>query len=419
MSTETRTALRGGSHLGIIFALVRVVSLLASLAVTRALDPGVFTILAIAMMVFGLTERLTVVNMLSHLTRAKSIEPIDYQVAFSCELVRGAILATIICLVGFGVQFWGSDQRVGIAISILSLSFVINGMRNPRIVDLRRDGKYFLYGLCEFSPALGFAGFSVLLVTLDPSYTSLIWSAVLSNLVGVVVGYVIIPWRPKFCIKWEVARPMVNLGVVLFVGGLAVYGRDQFAIMLLTFQGAGDNIGIFNRAAAFSWVIGIQVVGLQWKVLLPLFAKSYHSGASVVRMVNRFQGIIFLASLVGAAIAIQFGDQIVTTLLSEKWSGVTLFWTPLACAAGIALSSAPLEANFQAEHREKEAVKIYLCSLGVHIVAMLLLFHLYGYKGIGLAYVVSQTFQALTFRLCWRPNRAAVAKNTQNEAGNS
>ena len=382
-----------------IFLPVRVIGLICSVYVTRALSPEIFTVIATAMAVYGITERLTSMNLLAHLVRTDQLRELSLQVAFSCEVARGVILTTIILIAGYLISIHSADPRSGNALMILSLSFLINGFRNPKLVKLRREGKFLRYGICEFSPALAFALFSVLFVWLKPDYASLMWTTVVANLMGIIVGYIIAPWKPLFKFDYQEALPMIRLGIILFVGGLTTFLRDQSPVWtLIFFTGAeGDELGFFNRGAAFSWVLGIQLVTMQWRVLLPQFAALVNKAENALPLLRRLQATMFIVFLGVSTVVLFYGTNTLIWAIGAKWEPIGDLWLLLSLAAGIAIISAPAECYLQAARHEKITVRVYAVMLLIHFPLVVILYQEQGLIGIGVAYLVSQVLQSITF----------------------
>lgn len=409
MASNLKKSFAGLSKLMGVFLPVRVISLLCSIYVTRALLPEEFTIVAVAMAVYSLTERLTAMNLISHLVRAKEVTDKSLEVAFTYELVRGATLGSIVLIAGFILTMNSSDPRPGQATVALSSVFIINGLRNPQLVHLRRKGEFFKYGLTEFGTLLAFGLSSVIAVKITASYHALVFSTIFSNLFGVTMGYLIAPWRPRFNFDFQEALPMIKLGMVLLAGSLMNFIKDQCPIwVILLLAGAtGGELGYFNRASSFSWILGVQMVAMLWRVLLPQYSALSNKGKTLLSSLNKMQFILLLGFLVMAPISYFVGPDLLLWALGEKWMPMKGLWTWLALAAGLAIVSAPAECIMQATYREKTAVKLYIMILCVHCPLVITGYFWLGLTGIGLAYLVSQLLQLVVFRF--------TAKNIVNK----
>lgn len=390
---DLKKALAAGAHLSGIFFVAKFAGLFCSLYVTRSLTPEVFTILSIASVINGLTDRLTQMNLYAYLVRVDNPVPRQYEVAFSYEALRGVLLWGFILIAGMLIRQFGGDVRVGNAIIILSITFLINGFRSARLLDLRRNGQFIKYGICEFMPIFSYGIVSVILVSWQLGYLALVWTSVITSLLTVLIGYIMAPWKPRFSFSWKVAKPLVSLGIIISLTGFLGFARDQMPVFLLSWYGQENDVGYFNRATTYSWILGTQLVGMLWRVLLPMFSQRYHAGESSIELIQKLCRWIAILGIFGTVIVWLFSDEIIYYSLGEKWTSISPLWALLCVSVAIMFLSSPAEIELQATGHERKTLKIHIITFSFHSLVMWGLVAQHGLLGVGYAFLISQVLQ--------------------------
>jgi O-antigen/teichoic acid export membrane protein len=409
-SNQRRLAL-GLGKTGGWFAISRIAQVTAGVWITRLLNPEDFTLLAVIFAIQGFAQQISALNLSSELVRAPRIEKEDLEVAWSFEFVRNTIIWLVLAAAAPWFSAWMEHPEITSALRLSACGLLIGSFLNPRLVELRRQGMFGRLGWMDSAPLLAYALFAVLFVWIHPDYISLIYAGLASNLVGVVLSYQRLPWRPRFNFDCHRVLPMLSLGLMLLLGTGFFALREHGIVFIVSACGFGKDLGYLNRGIAFSMALAFQAVGLFWKVAYPHYASVHLQGGDVIRDASVANRWLLLAGLPAALLAGYFSESIIHLALGEKWLPVATLWSWLVLAGAMLVANAPLEATLQAVRREKIQMAIVGISTGLHLTLSWLLLPAHGITAVGMAACASTLLSSILLQVTLRSLRVGSAKH--------
>jgi len=398
-SEHRRALITGLRKLGSWFVFSNVVRLVATVIVTRLLDPRDFALLAVVFAIQSFATKLTAFNMFSELVRAKDLDREDLKVAWTYELLRNTLLWLVLVIFAPLFSEWMGRPEVTWPLRVTSTSVLILGLMNPRIVELRRNGRFGMIGFMDALHSGTYAISSVLFVWLKPDYWALIYAGLVGPMVSVVAMYVVAPWRPGLSFNLVRARPMFAFGIVLLaVTGLQAL-RENGMVFLLNSQVHESDLGYYNRAVDFCFALAMAATSIFWRVAYPMYSQHEIAGHSSLVEAAKTQRLILLITLpITAAVAI-FSKPLIALALDAKWIPMAPLWSWFVLAGALALACAPYEVAFQARRREKMAMLILALSTVVQLFIAWLLLPIFGVASAGIAAAVSISLSILAYRI--------------------
>ncbi len=400
-----RQLLGGLGKTGAWFAGARLVQILAGLWVTRILDPQDFAILAIIFAVQGFIQQLTALNFTSELVRSSSISQEDTDCAWSYEVIRNVFIWLLLITCAPMAAGWMGHPEASSGLRLSASGMLLACFRNPRLVELRRAGRFGRLGWIEAIPMVAYAMFSVWFVSFSPNYLSLIYAGLASSCCGVIATYGGLPWRPRFNFEFARIRPMLGFGMFLLLGTGLFALREHGIVFVASAAGHAHDLGYLNRGIAFSMALVLQAIGIFWRVAYPHYAAVHREGGNAPKdAVMAFRWLLILGLPTAVAIAC-FSEPIISLTFGEKWQPVAAVWGWLVISGSLMLANAPLEAALQAVRREKIQISISAISTFVSLGIAWILLPQYGLAGVGIAACVSNLLA--TILLGWALTRTS------------
>ncbi|MDB4577235.1 oligosaccharide flippase family protein [bacterium] len=393
----------GLSKVGLWFVAARLLQLASGVYITRVLSAKEFTIIAIIYAVQGLVVKLTALNLASELVRSKTIESADIYVAWTYELVKNAFLWLLLfCAAPFIAQLMSEPNLAG-DMQIATFGILISSFRNPRLIELRRDGKFGRLGMVDSLPMVVYGIAAAFYITLHPSYQSLIYAGLTAAVFGVLISYCFVPAIPRLNFSRERLKPLLSFGLVLLIGTFTLAMREHGIVFVVSGLGYVDSLGFLNRAMAFSTALSIQAIGIFWKVAYPHYSALRRDGTFEVSQVMLTSNCLAGIGLVCAGVAAFFSEDLIGFFLGQRWVVIADLWSFLLIAGAIFLSNAPFDAALLAMRKEKAQCLISLGSMLVFLITTALLLSRMGITAVGVAALVSGLSSAIALRV--------VAKN--------
>lgn len=397
-SSNQRRLAFGLGKTGAWFAISRVAQLASGVWVTRQLDPRDFTLLAVIFACQGLIQQISALNLTSELVRARSIKNEDLSVAWSYEFIRNLLIWII--LVAFAPLLAAGMKHPELAggIQLSACGLLIGSFRNPRLIELRREGKFGRLGWIESAPLMVYALSAVTFVWMRPDFYSLIYAGLASSLSGVLISYHRLPWKLTLNFDFQRLRPMLAFGLVLLIGSFFLALRQHGIVFIVSANGLGGDLGYLNRGLAFSMVLALQGVGLFWKVAYPHYATIHLQGGNVIHDAIEVNRWLLLLALPVALLLGFFSESIISFVLGEKWQPVAPLWAWLVVSGTLMLCNAPLEAALQALRLEKTQLTISAISTCIYFTLAWFLLSTHGIVAVGIGACAGNILSTIVLR---------------------
>lgn len=379
----------GVGKLGIWFAVTRVFTLFCVVIVTRALLPSDFEVIAAVVAVQGMIARFSAVNLYAELVRSKELEAADLRTAWSYETARNLFLAGGIFLAAPYIALWLERPETVSVFRVSSMGLLIAAFNNPRLIELRRERSFGLLGALESVGPLAYGVTAVLLVQWRQDYWALVWAGLAAVLSFAIVPYFVRPWMPRFNFSWQRVKPMFKLGIVSQLASGCATLREHGLVIVLVFYGLQDELGFYNRAAAFSLALGMQFLTLIWKVSFPSFSQAEREGRSSLGIAIKYQNYLLMAGLGVGAVAIPLGYFYLPLIVGAQWVPMMPTWGYLALASALLIASSPIDAAFSASRNETKGLAVVGSMAVVQLITGLIAIGLLGLEGAGVAILVA------------------------------
>jgi lipopolysaccharide exporter len=374
---------------------------------TRQLDPGDYSLLATVLAIQGFAIGLTAFNMSSELVRAARIESDDLSVAWTCEAIRNLAIWSVLLLLAPYAAGWlnrpDATLPLRVSITVLLVSLLIS----PRLVELRREGKFGTLGMIDGLTSLGNVLATVSLVMIFKNYWALIAAGILTPVFQALLSHILLPWRPRLMFDIARSKPMAKLGIVLLgITWIAAF-REHGMVFLLSKSLSQTDLGFYNRALTFSYSLAFVACSLFWRVAYPIYARHSHEGLSPLKDASRTQIWILLLTFPFLTIAVLWKDYWIGLAFGSQWLPMAEIWSWLLVASALLLANAPFESAFQACRRERMGMLINALSATIQLLIAWLLLPILELSGAGVGMLSGITFSIICFRIAARkPNGA-------------
>lgn len=342
------TIIRGAGWLGAIRLISRVADFIGLIICARILTPLDFGTIATAMVFVTLIEAITDLPISQALIRNPCRTYNHYATAFTISMLRGTLLAIVLCICG--IVFWVStgDPTWGLLFPFLSIAPVCRGLVSPTMVEFSVRGDFRREFLIEVAGKVVSIVCTIALVWQGFGFWSLAAGTVLSPGISMVLSYVIAPFAPTIRLsEWRYFSRYIGWAA----GAQAITALNwQSDRLILSLSVPKTELGLYSLANDISQIPMQILVNPLSKPLLVAFANNKWNSTKSIETIRIFTvGLTGIMLPVLACIAL-LSEPLVRLILGEKWLGsapilhwlvlITLSSTlsvafgPLAFAAG-------------------------------------------------------------------------------------
>lgn len=182
----------------------RGIDFLGLLVLARLLTPADFGVVAVAMSLILIVEAVFELPVGQVLLVEKTINRALLDTAFTLSILRGIVLAVLVCAVAWPFATFYQDPRLLPLICTLALAPTVRGIQNPGMIQYDRALDYRRQiGIDVCSKLVSFLVSSVL-AYLTGSYWALACGTVLTPLLLLVMSFALVPYRPHLTLtEWR------------------------------------------------------------------------------------------------------------------------------------------------------------------------------------------------------------------------
>ncbi len=381
--------------------MLRGIGLVSTVILARLLVPADFGLIASAMLVIGALQVLTETGQRAAIIRMRDPQRAHYDSAWTMGLLIGFSVAGVLALLAPFVAVWLDDPRLSWIVWALALRPVIQAFENIGLVDLqrhfdfRRDLQIMLFGKLA-----GFA-VTVTLAFLLRNYWALIAGTLAQAVVGVVVSYVFIPYRPRMALSR--ARELWSFSIWSLVTSIGNYCATRADHVAVAATLGPEAMGTYTVGAELAALPTEELVVPPVRALYAVYARVSHDQAAMqAHYLTALSFVALVACATGTGMAL-VAEDVVAVVLGPRWSGAVqvLPWIAVASGAmGVARSVNPV--LLAAGHARANALRA-LAFAGFLLCAALIGADWRGVEGVAIAYlVVTLAFVPIMFALLVR-----------------
>lgn len=266
LTTLGRKMVKGGFILILLRLSIRLIGLVSTMILFRILAPEDFGLVALAMVVVGLAEVLAEFGFEQTLLRNKHAVRSDYDVAWTLTFLRGIVVATILLLIADPAAQYLNEPRLREIVYWLAVIPLLDGMTNIGIIDFSKNLQFGKDYVLRVSLKVISFCFTLYFAYTLRNYWALVIGILSGKCVGLFLGYLIHPYRPRFSLKG--ARAVFGFSIWIFINHLILYGGNQADKVMIQKYYDASMVGIFRVAEDICSI----VMELVWPVERALYA---------------------------------------------------------------------------------------------------------------------------------------------------
>lgn len=390
----------------------RSLGLISTAILARLLLPADFGLVAMAMSIIGLIELATAFSFEIALIQKARLERAHYDTAFTLNVLLaagGAVLT--VCLAYPTAAFYGEPRLIPVMFAI-GAAWLISGFENigtvnfRRNMDFRSEFRFFAY-----KRVISF-GVAIAAALMLRSYWALVIGMVTGRTVGVILSYVLEPFRPRLSLA--ASRQIFSFSGWMLASNIASAIISRIPLFFVGRMFGAQTLGAYTVGAEIAQLAHTELVAPINRALIPGFSRLANDLDAFRRTcIDATAGILLLVLPASVGIAILAGP-IVRVLLGEQWYEAVPVIQVLAFSGAVNAIVSNNSAAYIALGRPYLSAVILLSRVAVLIPMLFLLSRQLGLLGIVYAeFLAAAASLFISYPLLFRqlriPLRAYVA----------
>jgi lipopolysaccharide exporter len=294
----------------------RVAGLVSIVVLSRLLVPEYFGLVALGSTVVGLVELFAAFGLDTILVQSPRLTRAHYDTAWTIQLGAAGFCALLLIIAAEPAAWFFREPRMAPIVYALSVVTMVQGARNIRLVDFRKEMRFdkeFLY--------MGVRRLAALSVTIPAAIIlrnqwALICGAFASAIVGLAMSYIMRPYRPTLTLA--LGKEIFAKSNWLLASNFVMFVRTRSSDFILGRVNGPAAVGSYNMATELAAFASTELVAPINRVVLSDFSNQ-GTREQVTQRLDRLTGqlaIILMPLGIGlSAIA----DLIVPLLFGPAW----------------------------------------------------------------------------------------------------
>jgi len=332
---------KGVAWLGAAKVIVNLLALCSTIVLARLLAPDDFGVVALATTMLSIVNSVTELSLASSLIHHKDPTDTHFHTAWTLNLLRAIIISLFFCAAAPMAATLYSEPRLIDIMLALGASVMLGGFNNPKTVILTRNLVFWQEFVATVSQKL--AGFvvGISIAFLYKSYWALVGGMIASQLVGIVVSYIVIPFMPRFSIAH--AKELWAFSIWLTLGKIVNTLNWRLDPLLIGSYLGSRTLGYYTVGDNLAGMPTRETIAPLETTLFPAFKKIAHDNDRLKVAYRSAQSLISAIALpVGVGCAL-IAHPLVLLTMGSKWLPAVDVIQVLSCVFALITLSSPVQ----------------------------------------------------------------------------
>lgn len=395
----------------------RLLGLLSTLVLARLLVPADFGLVAMAMSFIALIELASAFSFEVALIQRSDLTRDHYDTAWTLNVAFALICGTLIALAAPMAAKFYAEPRLVEVMWVLGAIWALQGFENIGIVNFRRQMNFsreftFMFGkrIAAFLVTLGLA------LTWQ-SYWALIAGQLTSRLVGVLLSYVMEPYRPRLSLAAR--RELFAFSSWLMITNVMGFGLARLPHLVVGRVAGSEALGLYTMASEFARLPSTELSAPINRAVFPGLSRLSGDPAALQRVFVDVMSVTVALTLPASIGLALVAPVLVEVLLGPRWLAAAPILALLALSGAVEVVAANNGVAYVASGQTRMAAILSATKLAAMVSFAMLLVPDGGVMGIAwaeffasalvacISTVVAQRLLRLSLRrlatALWRP----------------
>lgn len=383
-----KRAVRGVLALSVRTGFLQTVSFLGIFLLTIFLDPQIFGVFFVVSAAIAFLTYFSDIGLAAALIQKK--EPLKREDLTTTFTIQQVLVITLTIL-GFIFSSWFASfynlHSAGLWLCrALLFSFFLSSLKTIPSIILERKLDFNRLIIPQIAETLVFYILAVFLAWQGLGVASFTWAVLSRGMVGVLIIYLLAPWKPGFTLSKSVAGKLLHFGVPFQLNSLLALVKDDLLTIFLGKILPLYQIGFIGWAKKWAEIPLRLLMDSVIRVTFPAYSRLQGKPEELRKAIEKaifFLSILIIPCLVGLSFIIKPLVYLIPLYL--KWEPALISFYLFAASSVFAAISTPLTNALNAIGRVKTTLKLMIMWTAlVWLLTPILIFKL-GFNGVALA----------------------------------
>lgn len=378
---------RGAAWMVLLRLFDRSVGIISTAILARLLVPADFGLVAMAMTVIAVVELATAFGFDMALVQKTDPKREHFDTAWTLNVLFALGCAAVIALAAWPAARFYGDERLAPLLVVIATAWSLSGFENTGTANFRREMNFAAeFRFMAIKRVLGFVA-TLMAALILRSYWALVIGMIAGRLSGVVLSFVLHPFRPRFSLS-KVRELFGFSGWLLINNFLGVFINKISHLYVGRTFGA-QAIGNYSVSAEIAQMTHTELIAPINRALFPGYSRLISNPTALRETCLGATSVIMLLVIPVSVGTAALAGPFVRLLLGPQWGDAVELIQVLALAGALTALTSNNLAVYLALGKPNLATAILFTRLTVLVVAMTVLASRFGVKGAAYAEVLA------------------------------
>lgn len=299
--------------------LAQLINFIVSIVLARVLFPEEYGIVAIVTIFITIADSFVTNGLGTSLIQKKKADDKDFSTIFHASIILSFVLYVILFLLAPVIANLYSNNEIALILRIMGLRLPIAAINSIQQAYVSRKMIYkkFFYSTISGAIVSGIVG--VIMALLGLGVWALVAQYLLNAIMGTIVLFIIIDWRPKLEFSFKKFKELFSFGWNVMMAGFIGTIFDQLKGFVIGLKYTATDLAYFNRGEQIPSLIYNNINVAFESVLFSAISKLQDNKESVKQALSKMIKIISFVMIPIMLGIVAISEPLVRLILTEKW----------------------------------------------------------------------------------------------------
>lgn len=382
-----------------------------NIVLARLLPVSTIGVFNIANSVLAFFTFFSDIGLAAALIQKKEIKPEDIRTTFTIQEILALLITVAIFFTApILAKFYNLNDLGMWLIRALGASFFLVTLKVVPSVLLERDLKFQPLVFVEIIETVVFNGMLIILTFANFSTAAFAWAALLRSVTGVLVIYLIAPWKVSLSVSKDSLKSLLSFGLPFQANSILALLKDRLVPLVIAKMVGSLGVGYITWAQSLAF-LSLEVMNTMIRVTFPAFSRLQDDRENLKTTLEDSlftTGVILYPMLFGLnAIA----PSLIAQIVSPKWQPALPLIYLFSIGAFWATLSSPFTNFLNAIGRINTTLKLMVMWTSLEWILSPILTLYFGYLGVGIASAIISITSIIPLLIIKRLIKIDVIKN--------
>ena len=295
------------------------VTFVVSVVLARLLDPTVYGTVALVTVFTTIMQVFVDSGLGNALIQKKDADDLDFSTVFYFNVVACAVLYGVMYFCAPLIAAFYERPELTPIVRVLSLTLIISGVKNIQQAFVSKNMLFKRFFYSTLGGTFGAAAIGIGMAAAGYGVWALVAQSLFNSLVGTVILWFTVRWRPKWMFSFERLKGLFSYGWKLLVSNLLNTVYNDLRQLIIGKLYTSNDLAFYNKGHQFPQLVVTNINTSIDSVLFPAMASAQDERERVKAMTRRSIKIstyLMMPIMVGLAVC---AEPFISLLLTDKW----------------------------------------------------------------------------------------------------